>query len=40
VKVPTGPKNAKVRFDVGFEVLAGIKTRLEPTGGDWLRFLD
>jgi hypothetical protein len=30
VKVPTGPKNAKVKLEEVFDDLAGIKTRLEP----------
>jgi hypothetical protein len=29
VKVPTGPRKAKVKLELGFDVLAGIKTRLE-----------
>lgn len=36
MKVPTGPRNAKVKLEIGFDDLVSIKTRLEARRTDAL----
>ena len=39
MKVPTGPKKAKVKLEEVFDDLVGIKTRLEPRRAKAQSFL-